>query len=89
VYKSAHHGSAYNDTGTFLNLLKPRDVVLSVGPNSYGHPTASALALYAAVGSGLWRTDTQGSVTVTVKTDGSYTVQPETGSGIQRSTRSP
>jgi competence protein ComEC len=77
VYKSAHHGSAYNDTASFLEALNPKEVIVSVGKNSYGHPTASALALYASVGARTWRTDLQGSVTVRVSSGGTVVVQAE------------
>ena len=78
VYKAAHHGSKRNDTRAFLELLRPQDVGIGVGANnSYGHPQPEALALYSAVGASIWRTDLHGTVTVTVKPDGAYTVQTE------------
>ena len=57
--------------------VRPKNMVISVGPNNYGHPTASALSLYAKVGAKVWRTDRQGTVTVTVKQGGAYTVSAE------------
>lgn len=77
VYKSIHHGAANGDNARWLAAVRPKNVVISVGPNNYGHPTASALSLYAKVGVKVWRTDRQGTVTVTVKQGGAYTVSAE------------
>ena len=77
VYKSIHHGAANGDNARWLAAVRPKNVVISVGPNNYGHPTASALSLYAKVGAKVWRTDRQGTVTVTVKQGGAYTVSAE------------
>lgn len=78
VFKATHHGSKNNDTREFLELLRPQDVGIGVGANNpYGHPNAEALALYAGVGAAVWRTDRHGTVTVTVKPDGRYTVRTE------------
>ncbi|MFC3859375.1 excalibur calcium-binding domain-containing protein [Deinococcus antarcticus] len=79
VYKSIHHGAANGDTITWLKAVQPRNVVISVGPNNYGHPTASVLNLYRSVKANIMRTDLNGTVTVTVKPDGSYTFVGERG----------
>lgn len=44
VYKSIHHGANNGDHLAWLN------VVIGVGPNTYGHPTQEALSLYRRVG---------------------------------------
>ena len=81
VYKSIHHGAANGDNPAWLAAVRPRNVVISVGPNNYGHPTASALALYKRVVPGqVWRTDQQGTITVTVQPQGkSYAISAEKG----------
>lgn len=79
VYKSIHHGAANGDNAAWLAAVRPSNVVISVGPNNYGHPTASALSLYAKAGATVWRTDRQGTITVTVSKDGRYSVLPEKG----------
>lgn len=79
VYKSIHHGAANGDNTRWLAAVRPRNVVISVGPNNYGHPTKSALDLYQKAGARVWRTDLQGTITVSVKPDGSYTVGTEKG----------
>ena len=80
VYKSIHHGAANGDNARWLAAVRPKNVVVSVGPNNYGHPTASALALYQKAGAKVWRTDQQGTVTVTVQPQGkSYVITTEKG----------
>ncbi|SEI66147.1 Metal-dependent hydrolase, beta-lactamase superfamily II [Deinococcus reticulitermitis] len=79
VYKSIHHGAANGDNARWLAAIRPRNVIISVGPNNYGHPTQTALSLYQKAGARVWRTDLQGTITVSVKPDGSYTVGTEKG----------
>lgn len=80
IYKSIHHGAANGDNEAWLRAVRPTNVVISVGPNNYGHPTASALALYKKMVPGaLWRTDQQGTVTVQVGKDGAHTISAERG----------
>lgn len=79
VYKSIHHGAANGDTAAWLAAVRPRNVVVSVGPNNYGHPTPSALNLYRTVGATVYRTDQQGTVTVTVQPGGKYAITTEKG----------
>ncbi|WP_250673802.1 S-layer homology domain-containing protein [Paraclostridium ghonii] len=63
-----HHGSRGSSTQTFLNKAKPEYAVVSVGENSYGHPTQDALNRYANIGTKVYRTDIDGNVVI--KTDG-------------------
>ncbi len=44
VYKVHHHGSATSTNNNWLNATTPEVGIISVGNNSYGHPTAAALA---------------------------------------------
>ena len=74
VYKSIHHGARNGDNAAWLAAVRPKNVVIGVGPNSYGHPTADALALYKRAGATVYRTDRQGTVTFTGNADGTYTV---------------
>ena len=83
VYKSIHHGAKNGDNAAWLAAVRPKNVVVSVGPNNYGHPTSEALALYQKVGASIFRTDLNGTVTITVKQDGSFTIGAEKGIGTQ------
>ncbi len=75
VIQIAKHGA---DCGTFEDLYKitqPSAAVISVGDNGIGAPAALSMAeAQAYVGDELFRTDRDGTVTVTAK-DGQYTVK--------------
>lgn len=77
VYKSIHHGAANGDHQAWLSAVKPQNIVISVGPNNYGHPTEAALSLYKKNGIRIYRTDESGTVTFTGKSDGTYKVFTE------------
>ncbi|MFC5849635.1 excalibur calcium-binding domain-containing protein [Deinococcus petrolearius] len=89
VYKSIHHGAANGDTAAWLAAVRPKNVVIGVGPNNYGHPTPSALNLYRSVGAGIFRTDQQGTVTVTVQAGGKYAITTERGRATERPAAAP
>jgi competence protein ComEC len=66
VLKVAHHGSADAGLPDLLRRLHPRLAVIEVGRhNTYGHPTAQALAALRVVPHVL-RTDRDGTVRVIV-----------------------
>lgn len=62
VLKAAHHGSKYSSSNTFLQMIHPKEVVISVGKNSYGHPSKDALERFENVHARVLRTDQEGSV---------------------------
>ncbi len=62
ILKAAHHGSKYSSSDTFLNMVSPEEVVVSVGKNSYGHPTKEVLQRVEKVGATIRRTDQEGSI---------------------------
>ncbi len=72
VLKVAHHGSATSSTLDFLNLIKPEYSVISTGVchGTYMHPRAQSLNNLIAIGSEIYRTDLQGTVTLTVTAEG-------------------
>ncbi|WP_407650130.1 excalibur calcium-binding domain-containing protein [Deinococcus rhizophilus] len=77
MYKSIHHGAANGDSAAWLAAVRPKNVVIGVGPNNYGHPTSTALNLYRKVGANVFRTDQQGTVTVRVQPGGRYAITTE------------
>ncbi len=84
VLKVGHHGSKYSSTTAFLNKVKAEYAVISVGSNSYGHPTSDALNRLSAAGATVYRTDQNGNVKFS--TDGNTLYLPNgstdtTGSG--------
>lgn len=64
VLKVPHHGSKTGMTGEFLDRIAPEVAVISVGKNSYGHPTREALELLIQRGVKIKRTDINGDVEV-------------------------
>lgn len=70
VLKIPHHGSARQDR-EFIAETGARLAVVSAGEgNGYGHPAPSALALVQGLGMVVARTDTEGTITVEVTSDG-------------------
>lgn len=61
---AGHHGSKGSTGEVLLETLRPELVVISVGENSYGHPSEETLERIEAVGAQILRTDQNGTVTV-------------------------
>lgn len=68
LLKVGHHGSRTATGDRWLDELRPRAAVISLGPNRYGHPSPATLARLARRAIPVWRTDRDGMVTV--RTDG-------------------
>jgi competence protein ComEC len=68
LLKVGHHGSRGSTGDEWLDSLRPRTAVISVGRNNYGHPSPATLDRLRRHGTAVWRTDQDGSVSVT--TDG-------------------
>ncbi|MBK8006035.1 MAG: MBL fold metallo-hydrolase [Gemmatimonadetes bacterium] len=81
VLKAAHHGARNGVTPGWLQRTRPEVVVVSVGPNNYGHPDPWAMRYYQAGGRRVLRTDREGTVTVTVEAGGRYEVSTEVVGG--------
>src|SRR3954468_520657 len=69
VLKVPHHGAA-TSIPEFFDAVDPELSVVSVGPNTYGHPVPETLAEIRATGSTVLRTDQQGDITVTFSPQG-------------------
>ena len=66
VLKVGHHGSPTSSSEAFLEAVAPSIAVISVGKdNDYGHPSADVLARLEALGTAIYRTDTQGEIIIT------------------------
>jgi competence protein ComEC len=66
--KVSHHGSADPGLPQVLDRLRPRVAAIEVGAhNTYGHPTPSTLAALRHAGVPAYRTDRDGTVTLTVE----------------------
>jgi competence protein ComEC len=77
ILKVSHHGSKNGTSETWLNAVSPEVAVISVGAdNRYGHPSSQVIERLARRTVEIYRTDQQGTITVT--TDGSgYQVSTE------------
>ena len=67
ILKVAHHGSKSSSTPEFLETVAPRLAVISSGRrNQFGHPHESVLEELARRGIRPYRTDLQGTITLTI-----------------------
>ena len=66
LYHVAHHGSRDSSCEEFLNVIKPKMSIISVGEgNTYGHPHKEAVArLDDFSGNNIYRTDIDGNIMV-------------------------
>ncbi len=57
VYRVDHHGSASNSNLTLVSTLRPEVSIISVGRNSYGHPTQTVIDRLVSHGSYIYQTE--------------------------------
>lgn len=62
VLKAAHHGSKFSTSTSFLKMIQPKEVIISVGENTYGHPHQDVLQRIESSGARILRTDQEGSL---------------------------
>ncbi len=74
--KVPHHGSADPGLAAVLERLRPEMAAIEVGANTYGHPTPSTLAALRHANVTTYRTDRDGTVTLTVE-NGAMSVETE------------
>jgi competence protein ComEC len=85
VLKVAHHGSGTATTDAFVAQMAPRVAVISAGwGNPYGHPSPATVARLEGSGAQLFRTDLDGSISIT--TDG-HDLSAHAGGGRPRPPR--
>jgi beta-lactamase superfamily II metal-dependent hydrolase len=56
IYRVDHHGSSSNSNTTLVSTLMPEVSVISVGNNSYGHPTQTVIDRLVAYDSYIYQT---------------------------------
>jgi competence protein ComEC len=69
VLKVPHHGAA-TSIQPFFEAVDAELAVVSVGPNTYGHPVPEVLDWIRATGADVFRTDRAGTLTVTFERGG-------------------
>jgi beta-lactamase superfamily II metal-dependent hydrolase len=86
VLKAGHHGSRTSSSLPFLNAVTPEVVIISLGAgNTYGHPHQEPLDRISAAGvERLFRTDIDGTITLTVNASNSeyYSILTENNGRI-------
>jgi competence protein ComEC len=70
ILKAPHHGSA-RLLPAFVEAVDPEWVTVSSGRNTFGHPSATALALFGRAGASVLRTDRLGDIVLEMDRDGS------------------
>ena len=71
VLKLGHHGAKDTINKEILDKIKPKTVIISTGPNQYGHPHFSIINLFSENDVRYLRTDTKN--TIDIFTDGKET----------------
>jgi competence protein ComEC len=70
VLKVGHHGSETSSTPPFLDVVRPRVALVSVGEgNTYGHPSSDVIKALETRQAQVLRTDRDGSVVVRFERD--------------------
>jgi len=64
VLKVPHHGSRYSTSEGFLDQSKPQLAVISVGKNSFGHPTQEVIDRLEKAKAKIRRTDQSGEIEI-------------------------
>jgi beta-lactamase superfamily II metal-dependent hydrolase len=80
VLKAAHHGARNGLTQTLIAATRPRVVLISVGPNGYGHPAPEVELAWEESGARVYRTDLHGHIEVLANRDASLIVRTQSGS---------
>ncbi len=74
VYRVDHHGSIYSSNQYFVDTLDPEVSIISVGKNSYGHPSKTVVRRLKATSTVYQTEDSRGRIVdgeIVVLTDGS------------------
>lgn len=64
VVKLSHHGSKTGNSDEWIKKINAKLAIISVGKNSYGHPSNEVVGRVLGVGTSVIRTDENGSLVV-------------------------
>jgi competence protein ComEC len=77
VLLAPHQGSRTSSTPGFVQAVEPRIVIFPVGyRNRFGHPHREVMRRYVDAGTRVYRTDRDGAVTISIRSEGSISVTP-------------
>ncbi len=76
VLKIPHHGAKSSTSSLLLRMTSPSAAVISVGHNSYGHPSEETLEKLKAAGIAVHRTDECGALSVLLDGNGQIKITP-------------
>lgn len=62
ILKVGHHGSLSSSGEQFIKIVNPKEAVISVGKNNYGHPVLRVIRHLERAGALIRRTDTEGVI---------------------------
>jgi competence protein ComEC len=65
--KISHHGSKNGTSEKLLDLLRPKNAIISVGKNNYGHPAAEVIKMLEDRNIKIKRTDKEGDIDIKVE----------------------
>ena len=73
ILKVAHHGSKTSTTEEILNEIEPKVSLIGVGKNNlFGHPSSEVIERLEELETRVYRTDSNGEITITVNSRGKY-----------------
>jgi competence protein ComEC len=61
--KVGHHGSNTSTCATFIATINPKEAIISVGRNNYGHPHQEVISILNNYDVSIRRTDLEGTIT--------------------------
>lgn len=70
LFKVPHHGSRFSLDLDWLNQIDPRAVIITVGKNSFGHPTPEVIQYWQERRVPVYRTDVNGTIRVRLDEEG-------------------
>ena len=71
ILKVAHHGSKTSSTEDFINKIRPKYSIISVGRNNfYNHPNLEVIERLSDSASTIYRTDEMGQIKIILDRDG-------------------
>lgn len=76
VLKIPHHGAKSSTSSLLLQMTTPSAAIISVGRNSYGHPSEETIARLNAAGAEVFRTDECGAISALLGPDGLVRITP-------------